>query len=54
LRKNKTKLGIVFIFTQALKQNKTMLGIFTLVSFLRKLEPEETMLEVGGFIFTQA
>jgi hypothetical protein len=23
----KTKLGIVFIFTQALKQNKTMLGI---------------------------
>jgi hypothetical protein len=38
---------IVFIFTQALKQNKTMLGIdfiFTqacldLVSFLHKLEP---------------
>jgi hypothetical protein len=24
------------------------------VSFLHKLEPKETMLEVGGFIFTQA
>jgi hypothetical protein len=24
------------------------------VSFLRKLEPEETMLGVSGFIFTQA
>jgi hypothetical protein len=35
-------LGIDFIFYTRLKLNKTM------------LEPEETMLEVGGFIFTQA
>jgi hypothetical protein len=31
-----------------------MLGPMLEVSFLHKLEPEKTMLEVGGFIFTQA
>jgi hypothetical protein len=53
LHKLKTKQNYAwdrFYFFTRLKLNKTMLGP---VSFLHKCEPEETMLEVGGFIFTQ-
>jgi hypothetical protein len=39
-----------FYFYTSLKLNKTILGPGFI---LHKLEIEETMLEVGGFIFTQ-
>jgi hypothetical protein len=67
LKQNKTMLGIDFIFNKikakknyawiwfhfytSLNQRKLCLN---LVSFLHKIEPEKTMLEVGGFIFTQS
>jgi hypothetical protein len=44
-------LGIDFNFYTSLKTKQNY--AWNLVSFLHKLEPEETMLE-GGFIFTQA
>jgi hypothetical protein len=43
-------LGPDFHFYASLKTKQN----YAEVSFLHKLEPEETMLEVSGFIFTQA
>ena len=46
----KTKLEIVFIFTEVLKKNKTMLGID--FNFYTNLKLAKTMLR-PSFIFTQ-